>query len=266
MKTLTQWLQYIQHLHPNAIKLDLIRIKQVADHMGITPTFKCPVVMVAGTNGKGSTIALLAEIYKTAGFDVGAYTSPHIFQYNERVQVNGECISDDTLCQAFNAVETHRQGIALTFFEFFTLAALRYLQQQSLDVILLEVGLGGRLDAVNIIDADIAVITSIDIDHTDYLGDTRRSIAKEKIGILRAGKVLVCGDIDPPETISTTAKAYKAHLYCQQQDFSSRRHWRAASRPALPATVNSFSRDVRALPITQDYVHPRLHYRCSLSR
>lgn len=179
-----------------------------------------PVITIAGTNGKGSTLAMLEAIYLAAGYRVGSYSSPHILRYNERVRVNGRDVDDQQLCDGFAAVEAARGDIQLTYFEFGTLCAFHVLARQRLDLVILETGLGGRLDAVNIIDSDVAVITSIGIDHRDWLGDTREKIAAEKAGIFRAGRPAVCGDDDPPETIRQTADRIGARLFQLGDRFS----------------------------------------------
>lgn len=200
---LAQWLIRLEQLHPNNIELGLERVSAVLAAMSIAAPAKT-VVTVAGTNGKGSTIAALEWLLQKQGLQVGAYTSPHLCRFNERIRLNGQDCDSQRLCDALDAVEQARAGIALTFFEFTTLAALQLFASQSLDVVLLEVGLGGRLDAVNCIDPDLAIITSIALDHQDWLGDTRDSIAREKAGILRAGIPAVVSDRDPPPTLSST--------------------------------------------------------------
>jgi len=177
-------------------------------------------IIVAGTNGKGSVVALLEAIYLAAGYSVGSYTSPHLVRYNERVHLNGEEVLDQDLCHAFEAVEAAREQTALTYFEFGTLAAAYILQSQKLDVAILEVGLGGRLDAVNLFDADIAIVTGIDVDHSDWLGKDRESIGYEKAGIFRTGKTAICGDAKPPSSVIDRATEVGAELSLQGRDFS----------------------------------------------
>lgn len=177
-------------------------------------------ILVGGTNGKGSVVALLESIYLAAGYSVGSYTSPHLLHYNERVHLGGVEVSDQQLCDAFNTVETARADTQLTYFEFGTLAAAHILQSQNPDVAILEVGLGGRLDAVNLFDADVAIVTTVDIDHSDWLGEDRESIGYEKAGIFRAGKPAICGDIAPPSSLVKTADDLGAELYVQGRDFS----------------------------------------------
>ena len=193
------WLQYIESRHAKSIDMGLDRVRAVRDQLGLEPDF--PVITVGGTNGKGSTCAMLEAILDAAGFRVGCYTSPHLIRYNERVRVGRTPVDDDALCGAFAAVESARGDVPLTYFEFGTLAAVRHFQQAGVDVAILEVGLGGRLDAVNVFDADCAVITSVGIDHVDYLGPTRESIGFEKAGIVRTGRPVVVAEPDPPATL-----------------------------------------------------------------
>lgn len=198
--SLSEWLNWQESLHPAEIELGLERIRHVAQRLAVLKP-EALVISVAGTNGKGSTVSMLAAAYADAGYQVGTYTSPHLLRYNERVCINGAPVSDEALCEAFNAVETARGSTSLTYFEYGTLAALWLLQQQALDVLLLEVGLGGRLDAVNIMDADLAIITNIGLDHTDWLGDSREAIAGEKAGICRPGVPVVYNDQAPVDSI-----------------------------------------------------------------
>ncbi|MEG2961771.1 MAG: bifunctional tetrahydrofolate synthase/dihydrofolate synthase, partial [Janthinobacterium sp.] len=182
--------------------------------------FACPVIMVAGTNGKGSTCAMLESVLLRAGYKVGLYIKPHFLDFNERARVLGEMASDEQLVASFNAVEAVRGDTPLTYFEFTTLAILHLLAQAKLDVAILEVGLGGRLDAVNVIDADVAIVTSVDIDHTDYLGDTREAIGFEKAGIFRPGKAAICSDPVPPQSLIDHAEAIGADLWLMGRDFN----------------------------------------------
>ena len=211
---LPDWLAYLETLHPKSIAMGLERVEAVASRLGIR--IACPVVTVAGTNGKGSTCAMLESIYRHAGYHTGLYMSPHLLRFNERVRIGGEEAADSALVAAFDTVETARSGspdVPLTYFEFTTLAALLLFQQAGLDVLILEVGLGGRLDAVNVIDADVAVVTTIDVDHVEYLGPTREDIAREKAGIMRAGRIAVCGEPDPPRSLIESARATGAALW-----------------------------------------------------
>lgn len=211
-KNLSQWLEYIQHLHSNVIDFDLARIRPIADQLNLTH-FDCPVVVVAGTNGKGSIVRLLESIYTRNEYKVGAYTSPHLIRFNERIRVQNEDVSDESLINAFQSIEAARGAIPLTYFEFTTLTALWIFKQLSLDVIVLEVGMGGRLDAVNIVESDVSVIASISMDHLDYLGKTREAIAYEKCGIMRAGKPCVYGDKDIVKTVIEEAQHKEAILH-----------------------------------------------------
>lgn len=189
-QTLNDWLHYQQQIHPQEIELGLDRVQQVWQQLG-NLSFSCPTILVGGTNGKGSTVACLQSIYSKAGLKTACYTSPHILHYNERVQVDGQEVSDQQLIDAFNKIEQARKDTQLTYFEFGTLAALLIFHAASPDIMILEVGLGGRLDAVNIIEPDVSIITSVALDHTDWLGDTLDSIAYEKAGIARHGKPLI---------------------------------------------------------------------------
>ena len=225
--TLAAWLAYLETLHPKAIALGLDRVEAVRAKMGVR--LDCPVVTVTGTNGKGSTSAMLEAVLRCAGYRTGLYTSPHLLRYNERVRIGGEAQDDAALVAAFNAVEDSRGGIALTYFEYGTLAALFAFARAELDVAILEVGLGGRLDAVNIVDADVAVVTAIDLDHMDYLGPTRADIAREKAGIFRAGRPVVCAEPDPPSTLIEHARAIGAPVLLIGRDFgyvAEERQWR----------------------------------------
>lgn len=199
-RDLSGWLDYQQRTHPQAIAMGLERVREVAGRLRIGRPGRF-VITVAGTNGKGSTVAFIEAIARAAGWKVGAFTSPHLQRYNERVRVDGGDIDDATLIAAFERIETARAEIPLTYFEFGALAALMVFEAAGLDLAILEVGLGGRLDAVNIIDADVAVITTVDIDHQNYLGTDRETIGGEKAGILRAGRPAVLGEIDPPSSV-----------------------------------------------------------------
>ena len=196
-RTLADWLSYLEQLHPSAIDMGLERVQQVADQLGLGKLAPL-VITVTGTNGKGSTCAFIEALLKTQGLKVGVYSSPHLLRYNERVRMLGVDADDAALCAAFAAVEVARGSISLTYFEMGTLAAFWLFERADLDAVVLEVGLGGRLDAVNLVDADLALVTSIGLDHVDWLGDSRESVAFEKAGILRAGKPALCGDLDPP--------------------------------------------------------------------
>ncbi|MCQ4264395.1 bifunctional tetrahydrofolate synthase/dihydrofolate synthase [Stutzerimonas stutzeri] len=217
-RSLADWLAYLEQLHPTAIDMGLERVQAVAARLGLTRPAPL-VVTVTGTNGKGSTCAFIAALLVSQGFKVGSYSSPHLQRYNERVQLDGRQASDVELCEAFTAVETARGEVSLTYFEMGTLAAFWLFERSGLDAVVLEVGLGGRLDAVNIVDADLAVITNIGLDHADWLGDTRESVAYEKAGILRDGKPALCGDLDIPAPLLARADTLKAPLYLRGRDF-----------------------------------------------
>lgn len=214
---LADWLGYLETLHPKAIALGLDRVAAVASRLQLA--LSCPVITVTGTNGKGSICAYMDAILRAGGYRVGLYTSPHLLRYNERVRIAGVEVDDAAMTAAFAAVERVREGVALTYFEFGTLAALWLFARATLDALILEVGLGGRLDAVNVIDADVAVISSIGIDHVDYLGGTRESIGFEKAGILRPGRPGVCADPDPPRSLLAHAQAIAAPLLRLGADF-----------------------------------------------
>lgn len=220
--TLDDWLAYIERLHPTSIDMGLDRVKAVAERMGLK--FDCPVITVAGTNGKGSTCAMLEAILMEAGYRTGVYTSPHLVHFEERCRVRGDIVSATDLVANFARVESARRQngaeISLTYFEFTTLAILQLLADAKLDVVILEVGLGGRLDAVNILDADCAVITSVDLDHMEFLGSDRESIGFEKAGIMRAGKPVVVSDPVPPQSVLDHAASLGADLWRFGEDFN----------------------------------------------
>ena len=217
--SLDDWLSWQETLHPSEIELGLERIASVFNSLHPEPNFPV-VITVAGTNGKGSSVAMLDAIYRAAGYQVGRYTSPHLFHYNERVCINGKSVNEEYFCNAFARIDEARGGTSLTYFEFGTLAALDIFLQHQLDIIILEVGLGGRLDAVNIIDADVAVITAISLDHTQWLGDDLNGIAKEKAGIIRAGKPVVSSGINATETLAACATEKNALFYQIGKDFN----------------------------------------------
>ena len=225
-RTLQQWLDYQQRVHARGIDLELERVREVWRWMG-APRIARAVITVGGTNGKGSTVAFLEAMLRAAGKRVGAYTSPHILRYNERVRVDGVDAGDEALIAAFERIETARGGnnadaIPLTYFEFGTLAALDIFSRAALDVALLEVGLGGRLDAVNIIDADAAIVTTVDLDHMEYLGNDRESIGREKGGIFRAGKPAIIGEADPPHSLVESASRIGARTLRHGVDYAAR--------------------------------------------
>jgi dihydrofolate synthase / folylpolyglutamate synthase len=217
LQTLDDWLAHIERVHPRTIEMGLERVAAVRRALNLDPG--CPFITVGGTNGKGSACALLEAILSDAGYRVGCYTSPHLLRYNERVRLLRTEASDAQLVEALQAVETARGDLQLTYFEFSTLAAVWLFQQQHVDVAILEVGLGGRLDAVNVFDADCAVIMSIDLDHLDYLGETREDIGREKAGILRSGRPAICADAHPPLTLIEHAEKLDAKLLLIGRDF-----------------------------------------------
>lgn len=236
--TLQDWLAYLEALHAKPIDLGLDRVKAVAERMALS--LPCASIVVAGTNGKGSTCAMLEGILLAAGYRVGMYTSPHLVDFNERARLNGQLATDAQFTERFAAVEAARGEISLTYFEFTTLAILSLFAESSLDVAILEVGLGGRLDAVNIIDADCAIVTSVDLDHVEYLGDTREKIGLEKAHVYRAGRPAICADPSPPTSLVAYAEAIGADLWLFGRDFNyagDRQQWnyggRARRRNAL---------------------------------
>ncbi len=218
IKTLDGWLAHCERLHPTTIELGLERVRAVAERMALR--FDCPVITVAGTNGKGSTCAMLEAILLEAGYRTGVYTSPHLVHFEERCRIRGRAVEAAALLPAFERVEAARGQVSLTYFEFTTLAIMDLLARAGLDVVILEVGLGGRLDAVNIIDTDCAVITSIDVDHAEQLGDTREAIGAEKAGILRAGRPAIVSDPMPPQSVIDHANAIGADLWLLGRDYN----------------------------------------------
>jgi len=231
MKTLQEWLDWSEQLHPVAIDMGLDRVKTVADRMALR--FDCPVITVAGTNGKGSTCAMLEAVLLQAGYRTGVYTSPHLVHFEERCRLHGESAPAEAFAEAFAAVEAVRGDVSLTYFEFSTLAILHLMAHANLDVAILEVGLGGRLDAVNIIDADCAVITSIDLDHMAILGNDRERIGFEKAGIMRAGRPVIVSDPVPPQSVTDHAAAIGAELWLFGRDFNfsgDKQQWAWAGR------------------------------------
>jgi len=244
--TLAGWLTYLESLHPKTIALGLERVAQIRKRLNLDPAF--PVIVVGGTNGKGSVCAMLESILHAAGYRVGSYTSPHLLHYNERVRINKRQAGDAELCASFEKIERVRAAafsgaseVPLTYFEFGTLAAMQCFIEHKVDVAVLEVGLGGRLDAVNVFDNDCAVISSVDIDHADYLGDSREQIAFEKAGIFRGGRVAICADTNVPQAIFDQAQRIGAELWCIGSEFDCAPHqgqWdyrsKLGTRSALP--------------------------------
>jgi dihydrofolate synthase/folylpolyglutamate synthase len=238
-QTLAEWLEFIERQHPNAIALGLDRVARVRDALGLAPAF--PIITVGGTNGKGSVCAMLEAILHCAGYRVGCYTSPHLLRYNERVRVGRAEARDEELAEGFAAVERARRDVPLTYFEYGTLAGIRLFAERRVDVAVLEVGLGGRLDAVNVVDPDCAVVTTVDIDHVDFLGGDRESIGREKAGIFRSGRPAICADPAPPSSLLQHAAEVGARLMRIDVDFGAvpkGRHWEywgpRGKRGALP--------------------------------
>lgn len=249
--SLQQWLEYLENIHHRPIDMGLSRVQAVAEKLQLlTPS--ATVITVAGTNGKGSTVRYLEQILLAAGYSVACYTSPHIHRYEERVRFNGAELNAVHHARAFQAIEQARGNISLTYFEFGTLAAIWLCQQLQPQVIVLEVGLGGRLDAVNVIEPDVAIVTSVGIDHIEFLGDNREDIGFEKAGIFRTAKPAICGEPEPPQRLLKHAKSIGAQLFCVNQDFSAERRahefdfigpidtWKNLALPSLPF-INAIS-------------------------
>jgi dihydrofolate synthase/folylpolyglutamate synthase len=217
-RTLSDWLAWIETLHPRTIELGLERVHAVLDNMGLRhPAYAA--IAITGTNGKGSTTVMCEAILRCAGYQVGTYTSPHLIAYNERVRLDGRPVTDEQLCRAFAHVEAARGAVPLTYFEFGTLAAFDIFRDAGIDIAVLEVGMGGRLDAVNAIDADVSIVTAVDIDHVAWLGHTREAIGREKAGIFRQGRPAICGDPHPPAAIAAEAQRIGAKLLQLGRDF-----------------------------------------------
>ena len=224
--SLADWLARLEQLHPSTIELGLERVRRVRDAIGLAPSF--PLIVVGGTNGKGSTCAYLEAILNAAGYKTGLYTSPHLLRYNERVRIAGQDARDAELVAAFEKVDAARGDTSLTYFEFGTLGAMIQFIDAGVDVAILEVGLGGRLDAVNVFDADAAIVTSVDLDHMEYLGDTREKIGFEKAGIYRSDRPAICADPVPPVSLLEHARSMGADVRCVNRDFFVQRethHW-----------------------------------------
>jgi dihydrofolate synthase / folylpolyglutamate synthase len=220
-ETLDDWLKYLERLHPQAIAMGLERVWRLKQALALDPGY--PIITVGGTNGKGSCCAMLEAVLLHAGYRVGCYTSPHLLRYNERVRIGGRTANDDELCRAFERVESARVDMAggtrLTYFEFGTLAAMLAFAEANIEVAILEVGLGGRLDAVNVFDNDCALVASVDLDHQGYLGDTRDAIGFEKAGIFRGGRPAICADTNPPASLVARAAEIRAKLMLINHDF-----------------------------------------------
>ena len=228
-QTLSEWLAWQEKLHFTEVDPGLDRVRDVWQQLKGNTTLPFKVITVAGTNGKGSSVAILDSILRAAGYRTGAYTSPHLINYNERIVLNGKACDDDLISQAFEEVDQAREEVSLTYFEFSTLAAVNIFCNKAIDIAILEVGMGGRLDAVNLFDADIALITPISLDHTQWLGHDRETIGFEKAGIIRANKPLVCTE-KPPESVINYANELSAHISLATVDFnyqhdSQQWHW-----------------------------------------
>lgn len=250
-RNLQDWLEHLEHLHPVTIDMGLDRCREVATRLGLTRPAR-QVVTVTGTNGKGSTCAFIAQMLVAQGKTVGVYSSPHLLRYNERVRLKGVNATDEALCEAFEAVELARGSVSLTYFEMGTLAAFWLFEREGLDAAVLEVGLGGRLDAVNLVDADVAVVTNIGLDHAEWLGNTRESVAFEKAGIFRTGRPAVCGDTDPPETMLELAVQVAVPLQVYGRDFDLVREatcWHWTGRDAAGRVIELRDLPMLTLPL-----------------
>ncbi|XXQ69429.1 bifunctional tetrahydrofolate synthase/dihydrofolate synthase [Neisseriaceae bacterium B1] len=250
-RTLNDWLSHLETAHSNGlIDMGLARINEVKQRMNLQPT--CPVIMVGGTNGKGSTCAFLSRIYSEAGYQVGTLTSPHLIRFNERITINTQPVNDETIIESFERIEAARGNVSLTYFEFNTLAAVDIFQAAKVDVMILEVGLGGRLDAVNIFDADCAIVTSVDLDHQAYLGDTVEQVAFEKASIFRAGKPAICAQIPAPHSLTQHAAEIGTELLLFKQDFHfdklENQQWSFRFHPIL-GSLKDKQRNRNALPM-----------------
>ena len=218
-ENLDDWLSWQENLNPKEIDLGLDRVSRVLEQAGLSSSFNCPLITVAGTNGKGSVVAMLEAMAISAGLKVCSYTSPHLFRYNERIKINAQPVNDDKLCEAFECIDQARGSSQLTYFEFGTLAAIELFFKQQPDLVILEVGLGGRLDAVNIMDSDVSVLTSVAIDHVDWLGDDRESIGYEKAGVFRRGKTVICGELDVPDSVVRQAEKLQCEFIQAGRDY-----------------------------------------------
>lgn len=241
--SLQDWLSWLESSHPITIDLGLERPRQVYERLRLDFSHT-QVITLAGTNGKGSTLAMLDSIFAEAGYSRVCYTSPHLCRYNERVSINGNMATDQDLIAAFQAIDSARKEVSLTYFEMGTLAALWLVAREAPDVALLEVGLGGRLDAVNLMDADLCAVTTIAIDHVDWLGDNREQIGYEKAGIFRAGRPAVCGDLAPPESIAEQALKLGTPLWQAGRDFSfsdtgTHWHWNGTDHTGQPVALQN---------------------------
>ncbi len=248
---LSAWLAHLETAHSGGeIDMGLARVGAVCQRMNLQPT--CPLITVAGTNGKGSVCAYLTQIYREAGYRVGTLTSPHLLRFNERIALNGEAVADETIIASFERIEAARGDISLTYFEFNTLAAVDVFIRAGVDIMVLEVGLGGRLDAVNVFDADVAIITSVDLDHQAYLGDSTEQVAFEKAGIMRPGKPAICGQLPVPDSLRRHAAATGADLLVAGTDFGFQRleqQWSFRFHPQTgPLSGSHLARHALPLP------------------
>ena len=257
-KTLADWLSWQESLNPKEIDLGLERVRRVLQRAGHRNYFDCPLIIVAGTNGKGSVVAYLEAMALAGGSKVCSYTSPHLLRYNERIRINGNDIDDERLCNAFEHIDQARGDEDLTYFEFGTLAAIDLFIAAQPDLVIMEIGLGGRLDAVNVMEPDVAIITTVAIDHTDWLGADRESIGFEKAGVLRTGRPAICGDVDPPQSVVETAANILAEMKLIGKDFRVERdkdRWRFVDADGvidglpLPALAGEFQLDNAATAI-----------------
>lgn len=273
-RTLSAWLSYLEHIHSTTIDMGLERTLRVAEQMQIQKPAPF-IFMVGGTNGKGSTVSMLEHILKASGKRVATYTSPHLVDYRERVRVDGALLSEQEHCEAFAAVDAARKQTSLTYFEFGTLAAFWLIKKAQVDIAILEVGLGGRLDAVNVAEPDVSIVTSVDIDHIQFLGDDREHIGFEKAGIFRANKPAICGDSNAPQKLIEHARQIGALLRCVGRDFnaiqaashwsyedaSSFSEWQHLNYPQLPfpnAITALAALKASPFELTQDHVNQGL--------
>ncbi len=245
LTTLAQWLHWLETAHGGKIDLGLERVGEVYKRLQLAPVAPM-VISVAGTNGKGSTVAMLDAICRQAGYRTGCFTSPHLLRYNERFSLQGQPASDEAVVAALNAVQKARGDVSLSYFEFTTLAALWLFKKTQVEVAILEVGLGGRLDSVNVVDADCAVVTTVDIDHTQWLGHDREAVGREKAGIFRPFTPAICGDLNSPLSVRRVACQKRARLFKRNVDFTVQRH-EAGERHVFDWL--GWSRNLRALPM-----------------
>ena len=246
-RNLSEWLAWLERLHPSTIELGLDRVRLVYNRL-LLDLSHSRIVIVGGTNGKGSSVAMLSSVLRAAGYSVGTYTSPHLLRYNERVSINGELASDEALCEAFASIEAVRGDVSLTYFEYGTLAALALFAAARPDFLVLEIGLGGRLDAVNIVDPDLSILTNVALDHVDWLGDNREAIGREKAGIFRPGKPALYGESDMPASVEMQAAHVGAELMRKNREFSWEQTgdtwtWRGRSAQGEALTLENLPRN-----------------------